>query len=420
MASIPRLTEGSSAEQVECCDELITEILSRVSTRDVLKMTTVLQRWRTLIFDSSFPHTHYKNCHRESMFFFEDFKSGNRTMQATFQFRLSNTQTGNICNVPFSWEGIDTSYQNTHLELVTASNGLVCFCSNEFIELLPVFWVYNPVTKFLKKISLPFKVFVDTAIFIGICYTQNTVKVVMAGFALDEEQKYTLVFDSQSNSWHMGPPLLRSVNLPNSYRAKHHPFLNGVIYFIITVDNIDAQDLQEPIDVEELFRDDDDFLYMIMGYDVNQDQWSFSIFLPSSVGFPYCLTEWEGNLFVCASNSTRDENQFALATSSTHDSNRRIRYSKGEGDGYFEFWKVDTEHKLWTQERELDLSHEIHTSWNVSAINGVVWFHCGYNSVTVYHMKNGHCSTHRLDDALALRQPKNLSGLCFEATLLSF
>ncbi|GLJ07588.1 hypothetical protein SUGI_0070340 [Cryptomeria japonica] len=216
MASLPRLTAGSNAEQVECRDELITQILSRVSTRDVLKMTTVIQRWRTLIFDPYFAHTHYKNCHPESMFFFNDLKPVRRTMPERFQLRFSNPQT---------------------------------------------------------------------------------------------------------------------------------------------VDSIDAQDPKEPIDVEELFRDDDDLLYMILGYDVNQDQWSFSIFLPASVGFPYCLTEWEGNLLVCASNSTHDENQFALAASSSHGSNRRIRYSKREGDGHFVFWKLDTEHKLWTRERELDLSH---------------------------------------------------------------
>ncbi|GLJ07590.1 hypothetical protein SUGI_0070380 [Cryptomeria japonica] len=98
----------------------------------------------------------------------------------------------------------------------------------------------------------------------------------------------------------------------------------------------------------------------IIGYDVNEDQWSFSIFIPASVGFLYCITEWEGNLLVCASNSTYDR------------SNQRIRYSLDEGDGHFVFWKLSTKHKLWTEECELDLSNIFHAFWKVSASSGVV------------------------------------------------
>ncbi|GLJ07594.1 hypothetical protein SUGI_0070450 [Cryptomeria japonica] len=171
MANIPRLTAGSSAEQVKYCEGLITQILSRVSTRDVLKMCTVVQRWRTMIFDPSFADTHYKNSQPESIFYFHEYNSVRGMVRETFQFRS-----------------------------------------------------YNP----------------------------------------------------------------------------------------------------------------------------------------------------------------------------------------------------KTEHNLWTRERELDLSHEIHTSWNVSASSGVVWFTSGYNSVTLYHMGNRHWSTHRLDNALALQQRKNIECVSFEPTLLSF
>ncbi|XP_057834408.1 uncharacterized protein LOC131044941 [Cryptomeria japonica] len=334
MASIPRLAAGSNEEQVECRDELITEILSRVSTRDLLKMSTVRKRWRSLIFDPSFAHTHYKNCDRESMFCLIDIPV-RRSMPDTYQFRSYNSQTG---------------------------------------------------------------------------------------FSLAEDCAYTLVFDSQSNSWYKGSPLLRSIDI-FSYDYVGEPlFFDGVIYFVCKVESsTDAQELKEIRDVDALFRDDQDRLYMIIGYDVNQDQWNFSIFIPASVGFPYCLTEWEGNLLVCASNSTHEENLFVLAASSTHDRNRRIRYSWDEGDGHFVFWILDTEHKLWTRERELDLSHQFHTSWRVSASGGLVWFTCGYNSVTVYHMKNRHWSTHRLDiTASALRKRNLTSFVCFEPTLLAF
>ncbi|XP_057834404.1 uncharacterized protein LOC131044938 isoform X5 [Cryptomeria japonica] len=275
MANIPRLTAGSSAEQVEYCEGLITKILSRVSTRDVLKMCTVVQRWRTIIFDPSFADTHYKNSQPESIFYYHEYNSVRGMVRETFQFRS-----------------------------------------------------YNPKT----------------------------------GFSDDEKLACTLVFDFQTNSWHKG-------------------------------------------------------------YDVNQDQWCFSIFIPASVGYPHCLIEWEGNLFVCASDSTYEENQFVLAAGSTHEHYRTIdyRWDGGGGDGHFVFWKLDTEHKLWTRERELNLSHEIHTSWKVSGSSGVVWFTCGYNSLTVYHMGNRHWSTHRLDDALALRQRKNIiECVSFEPTLLSF
>ncbi|GLJ07598.1 hypothetical protein SUGI_0070510 [Cryptomeria japonica] len=420
MASIPRLKAGSSAELVECRDELITEILSRISTRDVLKMSTVHKRWRSLIFDPSFAHTHHKNCHRESMFCFSDIHG----QSIRYQFRYYNSQTGNLSIVPFSREGLDSFFQNGHLWLLTASNGLMCFHLSatkysRFSSEIPMLWVYNPATMFLKKLSVPSKVDASNAFFIEICYTQNTLKFVMAGFSVAEESPYTLVFDSQSNSWHEGRPLLRSINL-DDYVGKPL-FFNGVIYFAARVESIDAEELKEIRDVEALFRDDDDLLYMIMGYDVNQDQWSFSIFIPASVGFPYCLTEWEGNLLVCASNSTHEENLFALAANSTHDRNQRIRYSSDEGDGHFVFWILDTEHKLWIRERELDLSHEFHTNWMVSASGGVVWFICGYNSVTVYQMKNRHWSTHRLDNSLASRQQlEYISCISFEPTLLSF
>ncbi|XP_059075793.1 uncharacterized protein LOC131044938 isoform X4 [Cryptomeria japonica] len=296
MANIPRLTAGSSAEQVEYCEGLITKILSRVSTRDVLKMCTVVQRWRTIIFDPSFADTHYKNSQPESIFYYHEYNSVRGMVRETFQFRS-----------------------------------------------------YNPKT----------------------------------GFSDDEKLACTLVFDFQTNSWHKA----------------------------------------EIKDVEAWFRDGSDSLYMIIGYDVNQDQWCFSIFIPASVGYPHCLIEWEGNLFVCASDSTYEENQFVLAAGSTHEHYRTIdyRWDGGGGDGHFVFWKLDTEHKLWTRERELNLSHEIHTSWKVSGSSGVVWFTCGYNSLTVYHMGNRHWSTHRLDDALALRQRKNIiECVSFEPTLLSF
>ncbi|GLJ07591.1 hypothetical protein SUGI_0070390 [Cryptomeria japonica] len=93
MADIPRLTAGSNAEQVEWCEELITKILSRVSTRDVLKMSTVVQRWRTMIFDPSFANAHYKNSRPESMFFFHEYKPVRGTMRETFQFRSYNPKT---------------------------------------------------------------------------------------------------------------------------------------------------------------------------------------------------------------------------------------------------------------------------------------------------------------------------------------
>ncbi|GLJ07597.1 hypothetical protein SUGI_0070500 [Cryptomeria japonica] len=266
MASIPRLAAGSNEEQVECRDELITEILSRVSTRDLLKMSTLDDR----------------------------------------------------CQIPIS-----------------------------------------SALTILKRASL-------------------------------------------------------------SPRTAHIPWCL-ILNQIRVESSTDAQELKEIRDVDALFRDDQDRLYMIIGYDVNQDQWNFSIFIPASVGFPYCLTEWEGNLLVCASNSTHEENLFVLAASSTHDRNRRIRYSWDEGDGHFVFWILDTEHKLWTRERELDLSHQFHTSWRVSASGGLVWFTCGYNSVTVYHMKNRHWSTHRLDiTASALRKRNLTSFVCFEPTLLAF
>ncbi|GLJ07593.1 hypothetical protein SUGI_0070430 [Cryptomeria japonica] len=327
MANIPRLTAGSSAEQVEYCEGLITKILSRVSTRDVLKMCTMVQRWRTMIFEPSFADTHYKNSQPESIFYFHEFNSVRRMMRETFQFRSYNPQTG---------------------------------------------------------------------------------------VSVDENEAYTLVFDFQTNSWHKGPPLLRSIASLSFYHSLKNPlFLNGVIYFIA---------ITEINDVEALFRDGSDSFFKIIGYDVNQDQRSSSIFIPASVGYPHCLIEWEGNLLVCASDSTNEENQFVLASSSTHDNYRAIEYrwDGGGGDGHFVFWKLDTEHNLWTREQELDLSHEIHTFWKVSASSGVVWFTSGYNSVTVYHMGNRHWSTHRLDNALALRQWKNMECLSFEPTLLSF
>ena len=88
-------------------------------------------------------------------------------------------------------------------------------------------------------------------------------------------------------------------------------------------------------------------------------------------------------------------------------------------DGHFVFWILDTEHKLWIPERELDLSHHIHTSWTVSASGGVVWFLSGYNFITVYDMKKRQSLTRRLDDAFASRQPKLTSFVSCEPTLLS-
>ncbi|GLJ16056.1 hypothetical protein SUGI_0266810 [Cryptomeria japonica] len=408
MEGIPRLKAGSSAEQVECSDELITGILSRVSTRDVLKMSTVHKRWRKLIFDPSFAHTHYKNSHPESMFCVIH-RPTSRWLTETYQFHSYNSETGNLSIVTFSWEGLDIKFLNENFELLTTSNGLMCFYQHSLPVDMPELWVYNPVTMFLRKLSVPSEVgFIRVS---KICYTQNTLKFVMVGRMLGDHSPYTLVFDFQSNSWYKGQPLLRSFDV---CRYLGSPlFFNGVIYFAARV-----EELKEIRDVEALLRDDQDCLYMIIGYDVNQDQWSFSIFVPTSVGYPYCLIEWEGNLLLCASNSS-----YALAARSNHDRNRRIRDSLHKCDGHFVFWILDTEHKMWIREWEFDLSHELHTPWKVSASGGVVWFTCCDNSVTVYHMKNRHWSTHPLDDpdnSLAPRHPLDMYFVSFEPTLLSF
>ncbi|XP_057834406.2 uncharacterized protein LOC131044939 isoform X2 [Cryptomeria japonica] len=178
------------------------------------------------------------------------------------------------------------------------------------------------------------------------------------GFLVADRSPYTLVFNSQSNSWYEGRPLVLSTDVSVFSRVGTPLCFNGIIFIVVRGKYIDAHELNEPI--ETLFRDDEDFFYRIIGYDVNEDQWSFSIFIPASVGFLYCITEWEGNLLVCASNSTYDR------------SNQRIRYSLDEGDGHFVFWKLSTKHKLWTEECELDLSNIFHAFWKVSASSGVV------------------------------------------------
>ena len=113
MANIPRLAAGSSsAEQVECCDDLITNILSRVSTRDVVRMSTVSKRWKTLFFNLDFAHTHYMNCQRESVFCLIDIQSvegenfNTQTLLQRYQFCSYNSQTGNFSVVPFFLGGL--------------------------------------------------------------------------------------------------------------------------------------------------------------------------------------------------------------------------------------------------------------------------------------------------------------------------
>ena len=158
MASIPRLAAGSSsAEQVECCDDLITNILSRVSTRDALRMSTVSKRWKTLIFDPDFSHTHFTNCQRDSIFCLIDIQSveeeekfDTRTLLQRYQFCSYNSQMGNLSTAPFSWEGLDSSVQNGRFELFAVSNGLIFLYPRSPDEDTPL-WVYNPVRKFLLK-----------------------------------------------------------------------------------------------------------------------------------------------------------------------------------------------------------------------------------------------------------------------------
>ncbi|GLJ07557.1 hypothetical protein SUGI_0069630 [Cryptomeria japonica] len=418
-----RLTGRSSAEDVECRDELITEILTRVSTKDLLKMSTVVKRWRNLIFEPDFAHTHYKNCHQESIFIYiEQLPVPRRVV--SFQFRTHKTQSGNLSRVSLSLERIDSFFFNRSTRLLASSNGLMCFCTFVTPEKILEFLVYNPVTKILKILPLP--PFIDKRsmtfpFIIGICPLQSTGKLVIGGFSLDEDDTYTLVFDSQSDSWYKGPPvaLFYDNNKPRN-SSRHTVFLNGVIYFLVRTPSIDVQEGQGSRDVDALFRDEDGLFYKIIGYDVNQDQWCFSVFIPTSVSYPYCLFEWKGKLFILASNSTHEENLFVLAASSAQDRKRKIRYGCDEGDGHFVFWILDTEQNLWTRDRELDLSHEIHNSWEVFASGGVVWFAKGYNSVIVYHMKTRHCSTHRLGDGPSWQKLKHIPCVAFEPTLLSF
>ncbi|GLJ07558.1 hypothetical protein SUGI_0069650 [Cryptomeria japonica] len=428
MAGALRLTVGSSAEQVECRDELITDILSRVSTGDLLKMCTVVKRWRTLIFDPGFAYTHHNNCNRQSLFIFSEqirvpkpiapWWKGKTydTKYGSFQFRSHNRQMDNLSNIPLSLESIDIDINGRTSEEI-ASNGVLCFLTFTVLGNLE-FLFYNPVTKFEKKltVSLDMHLGMDFPSFFGFCCTQNTKKLVVGGRRYENET-YTLVFDSQSNSWYKGPPPFRYIT--EDFDHLQDPlFFNGVIYFLVRTPTINTQEGEEPRDIDAVFRDENDLFYMIIGYDVNQDQWCFSVFIPTSVGYPYCLIEWDGKLLVLASNSTHEDNLFVLAASSTHDPKQKIRYGLDEGDGHFVFWILDTQHKLWTRERELDLSHEFHSFWAVSASGGVVWLTSGYNSVIVYHMKNGHCSTHRLD-ALSWRK-QNYICVSLEPTLLSF
>ncbi|GLJ26257.1 hypothetical protein SUGI_0504580 [Cryptomeria japonica] len=118
MEGSPRLKVGSSAKQVECHDELITEIILRVSTRDVLKMSTVHKRWHTLIFDPSFAHTHYKNSHPKSMFYVIH-RPTRQWLTETYQFHSYNSKTGNLSIVTFTWEGLDIKFLNENFKLFT-------------------------------------------------------------------------------------------------------------------------------------------------------------------------------------------------------------------------------------------------------------------------------------------------------------
>ena len=140
---------------------------------------------------------------------------------------------------------------------------------------------------------------------------ENTLKIVMAGYSFFEKRNYNLVFDSQSKSWYEGAPLLQSLEYTS---PETQCFFNGVIYMLAGDCNYDVHELIEVGDLDAFFIDDDEILYRIIGYDVNQDQWDFSILVPASVGFVYCLTEWEGSLFVCASNSCREVNEFQFAS----------------------------------------------------------------------------------------------------------
>lgn len=75
------------------------------------------------------------------------------------------------------------------------------------------------------------------------------------------------------------------------------------LILLLEFKKIDDQELKEIRDVETLSRDQLGCLLMIKGYDVKQDNWAFSIFIPSIGGYIHCLTQWEGKLLVCASGS---------------------------------------------------------------------------------------------------------------------
>lgn len=181
----------------------------------------------------------------------------------------------------------------------------------------------QPYEKLFDKIVHAFRVTIGWTYFAQICYIENTLKFVMAGVTFSDNRNYTLVFDSQSNSWHEGAPLLL---FPDYTSSEAQCFLNGVIYMLVGDPDLDDQELREVGDVDQ-----DNILYKIIGYDVNQDQWAFSILVHASIGFVFCLTEWEGSLFVYASNSTHEENQFELVAS-------------WDGcDGHFVFWILDTD-----------------------------------------------------------------------------
>ena len=113
-------------------------------------------------------------------------------------------------------------------------------------------------------------------------------------------------FDSHLNSWYSGQPL-PLLHIINEYQYSPYRsletqvFFNGVIYFIVRVDRRDAQELEGFSNLEGLYKDGDKYLHMIIGYDVNQDQWGLTLFILASIGFVYHLIEWEVNLLVCRS-----------------------------------------------------------------------------------------------------------------------
>ncbi|XLT26147.1 hypothetical protein HN873_057439 [Arachis hypogaea] len=199
---------SSSMEAIERNDDLLTQILARVTLRDVITFRRVSKRWLSLISAPYFRCCHASLKQRVSGLFF-DFAPDSVFHQEVKFFYLDKETCPSYSSSSFSPKIPDLSSS----QIIQSCNGLMLLQSEEAV------FIYNPTTGDKKTLPSSFPSFDSSDLHYSLAFAFDPLhfigyKVICIFDGVDSKNECfeTMIYSSESGVWKRGcsfPPTFR-------------------------------------------------------------------------------------------------------------------------------------------------------------------------------------------------------------------